>query len=121
MQLFRKLSGVIAALYGAIVVGLAAAFMHVWQTNLDAEASARMLAALGLLAFHCIALLTLPNVGRLFIATALLWHLGIWLFCYTLLAGALQLPFYFSALAPYGGQSFILGWLVLAIALWRRN
>lgn len=121
MRLLHKANKSLAALYGAAVVGLAAALMHLWQVQLTSADTGRVLAALGMLAFHALALLQLPTTGRLMALTAILWHLGIWLFCYTLLAGALQLPLYFSALAPYGGQSFILGWLLLAIALWRRN
>lgn len=121
MLLLQKASKSLAALYGAAVVGLAAALMHLWQAELSSEATGRVLAALGMLAFHALALLQLSLTGRLMQLTAVLWHLGIWLFCYTLLAGVFQLQLHFSALAPYGGQSFILGWLVLAIALWRRN
>lgn len=121
MLLLQNASKSLAALYGAAVVGLAAALMHLWQADLSTEAAGRVLAAMSMLAFHALALLQLPQAGRLFLLAAACWHLGIWLFCYTLLAGVFQLPFHFSALAPYGGQSFILGWLVLAIALWRRN
>ncbi|CAM5189899.1 DUF423 domain-containing protein [Alishewanella longhuensis] len=121
MPFLHKANKSLAALYGAAVVGLAAALMHLWQAQLTGEDTGRVLAALGMLAFHALALLQLPTASRLMSFTAIFWHLGIWLFCYTLIAGALQLPFHFSALAPYGGQSFILGWLLLAIALWRRN
>jgi uncharacterized membrane protein YgdD (TMEM256/DUF423 family) len=121
MQLLQKINSSLAALYGAAVVGLAAALMHLWQAELSSEDLGRVLAALSMLGFHTLALLQLSVTGRLTALTALLWHVGIWFFCYTLLAGVLTLPLYFSALAPYGGQSFILGWLLLAIALWRRN
>lgn len=121
MLLLQKVNRSLAALYGAAVVGLAAAFMHLWLAQLSSIDTGRAIAAISLLAFHTLALLQLAVSNRLTAFTALFWHLGIWLFCYTLLAGVLQLPLHFSALAPYGGQSFILGWLLLAIALWRRN
>lgn len=121
MPLLVKLSNSLIAIYGAAAVALAAALMHLWQAQLNAEALGRIVAALSLLAFHTIALLAVPGHARLYRVVTALWHLGIWFFCYTLIAGVLQLPFYFAALAPLGGQSFILGWLVLAVALWRRN
>ncbi|MCC5452537.1 DUF423 domain-containing protein [Rheinheimera sp. UJ51] len=123
MQFWMKLSRSLAALYGAAVVALAALLMHLWQSALSPDASTRIVIALALLALHSLALLQLDSKtgSRLLALTAVLWQLGIWLFCWTLLAGALQLPGYFSALAPLGGQSFILGWLVFAIANWRRD
>lgn len=123
MPLFLKISQTLAALYGAAVVGAAAALMHLWQAQLTPVDTGRVLAALAMLALHALALLQLPSESesRLFMLCAGLWHLGILLFCWTLLAGVFALPLHFSALAPYGGQSFILGWLVLAVAVWRRN
>ncbi len=121
MPFLLKLHHSVTALYGAMFVALAAALMHLWQAELTPENSARFIAALAMLAFHTLALLQLKISGRLAVAVAVCWHLGIWLFCYTLLAGVLSLPLHLSALAPYGGQSFILGWLLLAVALWRRN
>ncbi len=123
MQFWLKISNSLAACYGAAVVGLSALVMHIWQAQLTTADSIKIGIALAMLAFHTVALLYLglKAPSRLLLLCAACWHLGVWLFCWTLLAGALNLMGYVAALAPYGGQSFILGWLVLAIIAWRRN
>ena len=52
---------------------------------------------------------------------AVLWHLGLWCFVWTILAGVFSLPFYYSQLAPIGGQLLIAAWLVCALTAWRRS
>ena len=52
---------------------------------------------------------------------AVIWHLGLWCFVWTILAGVFALPFYYSQLAPIGGQLLIAAWLLLAISAWRRS
>ncbi len=123
MQFWLKLSTSLAALYGGTVVALSAALMHLWHSSFTELATGRVLAALAMLTLHSLGLLLL-NIWRptkLLLAVRLCWHLGVWLFCWTLLSGVFALPLHFSALAPLGGQSFILGWLLLAIASWRQT
>ena len=124
MKYFWQLSNNAAAIYGAAVVGLSAILMHLWQGSLSAEAIARLLSALAMLAFHTLALLMLgqtQSAAKLTKLVALLWHLGLWCFVWTILAGVFALPFYYSQLAPIGGQLFIVAWLLLAITAWRRS
>lgn len=119
-----KLSNSITALYGASVVGLLALLMHAWQDSLSAEALARVISAVAVLAFHTLALLTLGllSVPSKFNALVIaLWHLGLWGFVWTVLAGVFQLPVHISALAPIGGQLLIVAWLLLAVSIWRRS
>ncbi|MDX1677887.1 DUF423 domain-containing protein [Arsukibacterium sp.] len=123
MKYFWPVSNSLAALYGAGVVGLAAALMHLW-TGLDNSEFGRLLSAICILAFHALALLTIGRqlaVAVLPKLVVLCWHCGIWLFCWTLLAGVLDLPMYYSAVAPLGGQTLIIGWLMLAISAWRKE
>ena len=52
---------------------------------------------------------------------AVVWHLGLWFFVWTILAGVFALPFYYSQLAPIGGQLLIAAWLLFAVSAWRRS
>jgi uncharacterized membrane protein YgdD (TMEM256/DUF423 family) len=124
MKYFWQISQSITALYGATVVGFAAALMHLWQNELTAEGLARVLSALIILAFHCLALFVLnlqANQHKLSRLVAILWHLGLVCFVWTLLAGVFSLPFYFPQLAPIGGQLLIVAWLLLAVTAWQRS
>lgn len=116
-----KISFSLAAVYGAAVVGLSAVTMHLGLQRLDAAELSVVISALSMLALHTVAILAVsarPAAGRLLAAVLLCWHLGSWLFVYTLMAGAWLLPLHFSRLAPIGGQLMILGWLLLAISPW---
>ena len=124
MKYFWHSSNSLTALYGAAVVGLSAVVMHLWQDQLNTEGLARVLSALGMLAFHCLALLALGQQhgeSKLTKLVAVVWHLGLWCFVWTILAGVFTLPFYYSQLAPIGGQLLIAAWLLLAISAWRRS
>lgn len=116
-----KLSNSLAGLYGAALVALAAVTMHLGLKQLTAAELAVVVSALSMLAVHALAILLLgtkPSPGKLETTALLCWHLGTWLFVYTLLAGVWQLPLHFGRLAPVGGQLMILGWLLLAISPW---
>lgn len=124
MKYFWQLSNSLTALYGAAVVALSAVLMHLWHDSLSAQDLARVLSALTLLAFHCLALLALGqkhSPAKLSQLVAVLWHLGLWCFVWTILAGVFSLPFYYSQLAPIGGQLLIAAWLVCALTAWRRS
>ena len=124
MKYFWQISNSTAALYGAAVVGLSAVLMHLWQGSLSAEALARLISALAILAFHTLALLAVGqqhSASKLSRLAAVVWHLGLWCFVWTILAGVFALPFYYSQLAPIGGQLLIAAWLLLAISAWRRS
>jgi uncharacterized membrane protein YgdD (TMEM256/DUF423 family) len=124
MKYFWQLSNSVSALYGGAVVGLSAVLMHLWQGQLTAEAIARVISALAMLAFHALALLALGlqrTDVKLVKLVAVVWHLGLWFFVWTILAGVFALPFYYSQLAPIGGQLLIAAWLLFAVSAWRRS
>ncbi|WP_215396362.1 DUF423 domain-containing protein [Rheinheimera oceanensis] len=124
MKYFWQLSNSVSALYGGAVVGLSAVLMHLWQGQLTAEAIARLISALAMLAFHALALLVLGlqrTDVKLVKLVAVVWHLGLWFFVWTILAGVFALPFYYSQLAPIGGQLLIAAWLLFAVSAWRRS
>lgn len=124
MKYFWPLSNSLTALYGAAVVGLSALLMHLWQDSLSAEQLGRVLSALAILAFHTLALFVLGqqhSASKLKCLLALLWHLGVWCFVWTILAGVFSLPFYYSQLAPVGGQLLLVAWLLSTVAAWQRR
>lgn len=124
MKYFWQISQSLTALYGAAVVGFAAALMHLWQGDITSQGLARVLSAIAMLAFHCLALMVLniqASQNKLSRLVAILWHLGLICFVWTLLAGVFFLPFYFSQLAPIGGQLLIVAWLLLAFSAWQRS
>jgi uncharacterized membrane protein YgdD (TMEM256/DUF423 family) len=124
MKYFWQTNNSIAALYGATVVGLAAVLMHIWQGDLTPDSTARVISALAIMAFHTLALLAVGqqfSPAKLTKLVAVLWHLGLWSFVWTILAGVFSLPFYYAQLAPIGGQLLIVAWLLLVVSAWRRR
>ncbi|MCH8537556.1 MAG: hypothetical protein LAT66_07255 [Alkalimonas sp.] len=124
MKRWQQLSLSAAGLYGAFWVGLAAAAMHLWHGQLDHAAQRQLISAMAILALHTLAILALSLHGqgrRRDAAVLACWHLGSWLFVYTLLAAVFQLPFHVGRLAPIGGQLLIVGWLLLAFSPWFRK
>lgn len=143
MQKFWQISLTLTAIYGALVVGMSAAISHVFLHSLDGKALSSLLSSTALLAFQTLALLALSllqlakteleaelktaqaeTAGSLkklpaFVAAG--FHLGLWLFVYTVWAGLFNLPLHFSQLAPLGGQLLLLCWLLLAATAWIRK
>jgi uncharacterized membrane protein YgdD (TMEM256/DUF423 family) len=58
-------------------------------------------------------------VSKLIAASSWLLLIGIILFCGSIYATSFGAPPSFSALAPYGGSAFMLGWLALGIGVLR--
>ncbi len=124
MSVFWKFSNFLTGLYGATVVGMSAAIMHAWKHSLSEAALASLISAVAILAFHTLSLLVVnyqQSSARLLKLTALLWHLGLFCFVWTVIAGIFVLPMHYSGLAPVGGQMLIAGWLVLAFSSWFRS
>jgi uncharacterized membrane protein YgdD (TMEM256/DUF423 family) len=138
MQNFWRLSLTLTALYGAVVVGMSAAISHLFLYSLDGKALSSLLSSTAMLAFQTLALLVLtlsqlpkePREPAKQQATVFLklpalvavgFHLGLWLFVYTVWAGLFDLPLHFSKLAPIGGQLLLLCWLLLAATPWIRK
>ena len=135
MQNFWRLSLTLTAFYGAVVVGMSAAISHLFLYSLDGKALSSLLSSTAVLAFQTLALLALtfsqlpktqkePQVAVFLKLPALVavgFHLGLWLFVYTVWAGLFNLPLHFSKLAPIGGQLLLLCWLLLAATPWIRK
>lgn len=76
--------------------------------------------------FHGLGVLAIVLLGLRGLGNTLLWTAawlllaGTALFCGSIYARALGAPPGIVAVAPYGGVSFMLGWLLLAVSVWRR-
>jgi uncharacterized membrane protein YgdD (TMEM256/DUF423 family) len=123
-----KLSLCLTAVYGAVVIGMSAAISHVFLKQLSGKMLASLLSSTFLLAFQTLALLalglylkTLASPGKLLPTVLIGWHLGLWLFVYTVWAGLFALPLHFGQLAPLGGQLLLISWLLLAVIAWIRK
>ena len=139
MQKFWQLSFSLAAVYGAIVIGMSAAISHLFSHSLEGRALSALLSSAAVLAFQTLALMAISyaqlqqtQLQQTQSATrqlAKLWpvlvvagfHLGLWLFVYTVWAGIFALPMHFSQLAPLGGQLLLVSWLLLAVTPWIRK
>jgi len=118
-KLFLSLGALTAALgvalgaFGAhaLKARLSADMLAVWQTAVQYHLwHALGLVAIGLLAQHLPASVPVRVAGWLMLV-------GIVLFSGSLYALALSGTRWLGAITPFGGACFILGWLVLAVAL----
>lgn len=135
MHKFWQISLTLTAIYGAVVVGMSAAISHLFLHSLDNKALSSLLSSTAVLAFQTLALLVLGltqltnstkvlssgQMLKLPMVVAMGFHLGLWLFVYTVWAGLFNLPLHFSQLAPVGGHLLLLGWLLLAATAWIRK
>ncbi len=119
----RILAG--AALLGAVAVALGAFGAHALRATLDDRAIAIWQTGVDyqfrhVLALLAVGLLARAQATRAMILAACAWILGIALFSGSLCALALGAPRAIGAITPLGGLCFIIGWLALAWAVWRR-
>jgi uncharacterized membrane protein YgdD (TMEM256/DUF423 family) len=106
-------------------VALAAYGAHGLQGALTPERMATFQSALQLQLFHALGLLLVGAIAlrapsRLLAWAGALMFVGIALFCGSLYLAALSGERNWSAPAPAGGVAFLLSWLALAAAAWRR-
>lgn len=114
-----------AALLGAVAVVLGAFGAHALRATLDDRAIAIWQTGVDYQFRHVLALLALGLLARTQATRAMVlascaWILGIVLFSGSLYALALGAPRAIGAVTPLGGLCFIIGWLALAWAVWRR-
>jgi uncharacterized membrane protein YgdD (TMEM256/DUF423 family) len=123
MTLAARLLSVLGAINGALVVALGAYGAHALK---GAELSTLFQTAILYHLFHSLGLLTTAAIAQTraratwFVLAGAAMLLGIVLFCGSLYAAAISGEHALTALAPVGGSAFIVGWLLLAFAAWRR-
>ncbi len=120
-----------AAITGAIAVGLGAFAAHGLKKILSAETLAIFETAVRYQFYHVFALLAVgilyaayPNkmmkwAGYLFITGIILFSGSLYLLCY-IKHNMLSMN-WVGAVTPFGGVCFIAGWVMLFIALLKRN
>ena len=119
-------SGFIAlGAFSAAVSVMAAAYAAHGQ-SLNGSSPAMVQSAVHLMQFHALGLILVgilgnfkPHEKRLLVAGAL-FMVGIVLFSFNILVKAWHDVQTFKALVPWGGTSFILGWLALGLAYVRK-
>ena len=72
----------------------------------------------GLAVVVCAVLTSFTAIRRMAVASGLLFILGCLLFCASLYLRVLTNNSSWATLAPFGGTSFIAGWLVLGLGAW---
>lgn len=113
----------LAAILGATSVAAGAVGRHIIAAEAGELALQRWQSAVTYHQMHSLALLVLcaltPMLPRSLGVTALLWLVGTLVFCGSLYALALGGASFWSKVTPYGGMSFIAGWLWLGgLAIW---
>lgn len=118
-----RAAGVVLAILGASAVGLGAFGAHALRSSLsplqmDIWHTAVQYQFWHTLAFALAAIL--PARGWAIRWALWLFPIGVVLFCGSLYALALGAPNWTGAITPLGGVCFILGWIVLGLALMRK-
>lgn len=116
---------IIAAISGLIAVILGAFAAHGLKQTLASQALQTFQVGVQYQMYHALALLGVgllmqvkPAMSGLK-ASGIAYILGTLLFSGSLYALALGAPRWLGPITPLGGLSFMLGWLLLAIAAWR--
>jgi len=113
----------LAALLLGIGTALGAVASHLLEGSLGADALHAFETAVDYQLIHAVGLFALAAYGalhprlRLLGLAAMLVTLGILLFCGGVYASSLDGPRWLARLAPSGGISLILGWIVAAVTL----
>jgi uncharacterized membrane protein YgdD (TMEM256/DUF423 family) len=115
---------VIAALNGALAVLAGAFAVHGLSQQLDAHALGIFETGARYHMYHALAIglaaLAMPSIAsRTATWSAALFLTGIILFSGSLYAFAMTGERVFAFVTPFGGVSFLAGWILLALAAWR--
>jgi uncharacterized membrane protein YgdD (TMEM256/DUF423 family) len=120
-----RLALVAGSLFMALAVALGAFGAHALKARAPPEMLAIWHTGVTYHAWHALALLLVgllmlhaPDSGGLRYA-AWLFIAGIVLFGGSLYLLALGAPRWFGAITPFGGVAFIVGWIAVAVGVWR--
>lgn len=115
--------GIAAAAAGCVAVVLGALGAHALRTQLSAQMLGVWETAVRFEFWHALALAVCALLRRSYTAhvAAILFAIGIVLFCGSLYALAVGAPRYVGLVTPLGGLAFIAGWIVLAVAFWSQR
>lgn len=113
-------SGIAAAAAGCVAVVLGALGAHALRAQLSTQMLGVWETAVRFEFWHALALAVCALLRRSNTAqvAAILFAVGIVLFCGSLYALALGAPRYVGLVTPLGGIAFIAGWIALGVAFW---
>lgn len=122
-QPVSRAAAIIVGMAGATAVALGAFGAHALKTRLSVDALAVWHTAVEYHAWHAAALLALSalGLGRWQRVAMALFAAGIVLFSGSLYALALGAPRGFGIITPFGGVSFMAGWVAAGVALRRSS
>lgn len=111
-------AGVVLAIFGASAVALGAFGAHALRGSLPPPQMGAWHTAVQYHFWHALAFALAVMIRSRW--AAWFFSVGVLLFCGSLYALALGAPHWTGAITPLGGVCFILGWIVLGVALMRR-
>lgn len=120
-----RLTLTLGAVYGLLAVSLGAFGAHGLRAHVTPEYLAVWNTGAHYLALHALALLAVGSLSlqrpnrRLLALAAWCFILGVLVFSGSLFVLVLSGVRAWGAVTPFGGSLLIIGWLVLAIAVWR--
>jgi uncharacterized membrane protein YgdD (TMEM256/DUF423 family) len=120
-----RLSLTLGAVYGLLTVTLGAFGAHGLQSHVDPHLMDTWSTATHYLGLHAVALLALGGLSaqwpriRLLVLAAWCFILGALVFSGSLFVLVLTGVRAWGAVTPFGGAVLIVGWALLAIAVWR--
>ncbi len=117
---------VVAALAGAIAVGLGAFGAHYFKDLLTPSRFDVYLTGIRYLMVHAVVLLVAARMyreapSRLLSGACLAFMTGMVAFSGSLVLLGLTGMRFFGAIAPVGGTGYIFGWILLAVVAWRQE
>ena len=125
MSLKNKNLAVLAAIYGSLAVALGAFGAHALELKLaELGTVAAWKTAVDYQMWHALLVLIIAFSGldcRIARATQVCFSVGIPLFSGSLYWLALGGPRWLGPITPLGGTAFIVGWLLLIIAIYRQK
>ncbi|MEX2281752.1 MAG: DUF423 domain-containing protein [Gemmatimonadota bacterium] len=114
----------LGAVFAFLAVAAGAFGAHALKARLEPERLVQFELAARYQIYHAFALIAAAWAVEKFPggasrASGWLFVIGILIFCGTVYGLAFGAPRWFGAITPIGGVSFLIGWLMLAIAAWR--
>ena len=114
----------LASISGGLAVILGAFGAHALKVRVEPQLLTTFEIGVRYQMYHALALLTLSNIrwpaSRLLTTSGWSFLCGTILFSGSLYLLTLSGERWFGAITPLGGLAFILGWLCLALAAWRK-
>ncbi|MFN0058515.1 MAG: DUF423 domain-containing protein [Planctomycetota bacterium] len=123
--MMRRHAGSIGAVFGLIAVALGAFAAHALKARLSANALEWFRTGVEYQFWHALAIIALARAERRgpAVCACSAFAIGIVLFSGSLYGLALAAPEgrWFGAITPFGGVSFLVGWVLAIAALWPRT